>query len=228
MAKTAVFCTLLLLLQFLPQAAAREAQAAAAAPDQPPGAVLSPVADQSTGPNLNLSPSRSPAPNPNPNSNAAKTEPDLQQEQEQEQSQNQPPAGLNTPRLLPEPPQPPVPPPPGALNGRPKPRGFEGVDERMHAPMGFYQNRADNSIKSLKEHGQDGDYAVIEGVIAEYLGDECYLLQDKTADTIKICRSEETVPADLQLQTGGEYIFWVQVDKSLFSLSLDVLLMAEN
>ncbi len=126
---------------------------------------------------------------------------------------------------------PPRPRPPGggkAPGGRPKPRGFEGVDQPTRSPMGFYQNWADNSIKSIREHGQDGDYAVIAGKIADDLEDGCYMLQDTAAELIKICRLEETVPADLQLQQGGEYIFWIRVNKSLFATTLDVLMMAEN
>lgn len=109
----------------------------------------------------------------------------------------------------------------------PKPRGFDEVDNRFRAPMGFYQNRTDNTIKNLKDKGKDGDYAVIAGIIVQDLGSDCYVLEDDAHDQIEFCRMPSTQPKDLALHAGHRYLLWTQIDRQLFSLSLDLLVFAE-
>lgn len=110
----------------------------------------------------------------------------------------------------------------------PKPQGFDEVDKRFRAPLGFYQDRTDNTIKNLKDNGQDGDYAVIAGTIVQELGDDCYVLADEAGDKIEICRLPSTQPEDLAIVNGHHYMLWTQIDKKFFSLSLDVLLFADT
>lgn len=106
------------------------------------------------------------------------------------------------------------------------PRGFDSVDPRFTAPRGFAQNNSGNTIQSIREHCQDGDYVLLEGQVTAVHKDNTFTFTDKNSDSITMYVSAQTrMEPGMQLCANCGYQIWARVHQSFLHKELDVLLI---
>ncbi len=106
----------------------------------------------------------------------------------------------------------------------PLPRGFDVVDERGRAPQGFAQNLQQNSLNALKNVAEDGDFAVITAQVKTDLGQGVFAICDAEGQCMEATLSPQAQPQDQTLQAGQRYQMWIQAERNLLSLNLQILI----
>ncbi len=112
------------------------------------------------------------------------------------------------------------------MTSKPLPRGFDSIDERGRAPLGFTQNPRDNTLAQLEAVAEDGDFAVLRATVKEQIDSSTFMLCDDSKTCLKATLSENTEPSGVQLEVGKSYQLWVQVERSFLTLNLAIRICA--